>query len=143
MPRGGGGWRHSLEDRLFLKSPWQPFSMQTTNSFMWSYLLPRPTLWTWAWQSPLPRPAGPLLAPKQAFPRSLNLEPRTQAEGPVCDWVQLWVPSQALGSPGCKAGKEIPALLYLLRLVGGEALAIKHLPKMHQIRRLWECEFLK
>lgn len=41
-PRGGRGQTQSLKGGLFLKSPWQPFSMQTTNSFMWSYLLPRP-----------------------------------------------------------------------------------------------------
>lgn len=40
MPRGGRGQSHPLEDRLFLKSPWQPFSRQTINSFVRSYLLP-------------------------------------------------------------------------------------------------------
>lgn len=39
MPSEGSS--HPLEDRWFLKSPWQPFSMPTTNSFVWSYLLPR------------------------------------------------------------------------------------------------------
>ena len=49
---------------------------------------------------PLPRPAGPLLAPKQPSPSSLNPEPRAQAEGPVCDWGQLWVPGQAFHPSG-------------------------------------------
>lgn len=40
MPRKGRGPSHPREDRLFLKNPWQPFSMQTTNSFVRSYLLP-------------------------------------------------------------------------------------------------------
>lgn len=65
---------------------------------------------------PLPRTAGPLLAPKQPSPRSLNLEPRAQIEGPVCGWLQLQVQARhfiplALGFPGCKMGRNIPALL--------------------------------
>lgn len=39
MPRGGTAQSHTLKDRLFLKSPWQAFSIQTKNSFVRSYLL--------------------------------------------------------------------------------------------------------
>lgn len=117
----------SVTGGLFLKNPWRPFSMQTTNSFVWSYLRPRPAPWTWNWQSPLPRPAGLLLAPKQPSPRSLNLDQRIwNAECPACDWGQMWFLGQALHFsdswfPWLKNGEKHPCPTYCLGPVGGSS----------------------
>lgn len=66
MPSEGSS--HPLEGSLFLQSPWQPFSMPITNSFVWSYPLPRLALWTWVGQSSYRGPLAHCLLPNNLLP---------------------------------------------------------------------------
>lgn len=114
MPREGRGQSPTLEDGLFLKSPWQAFSTQTINSFVRTDPLPC--------QPPglgLGRaPCQGLLAPC-SFRNSLLHISEPEARGPrqkalrvtgvSCGSRARRLISLALDFPGCKMRENIPA----------------------------------